>query len=567
MRNLHKVITASAVATFGLALMGTAVHVSADDNKAEPTIVNGKETYNADTVTDKDKVEAHDTQGNPQGEANKNDTNPADDRAQQEFWVNSWDRSSKPIPETITDNALHVDSNSKLEKMNNFVPDMKAVWGNYTHDLDGNNSYNSTNNVNTQAVNFKTKWMLPRGFNIDKSEHGNYQGMIMANNSIYMVESLGTGANQGAIIRFDMNALKKMGLDKTANQQLLVRAFRHFSTYTKAGQKRTLHFVNYLNKSDALSAKVNRTKGRVRTQKRHVTNAHKRIRASLRRYRKVSRQLRHAKRHARKVVLRRHKRVLLRKYRATKKRQSRLIRRYHARIRKINKLLKKQTRQLRKLNKGKQLYRAYYELSKSITATPLINIGHGQTLAYNPKNQHLYLAQDNQLTQVDNNYYNQVTEIDPQSMQPVHQYRFKLMNNNVNMALHTLTFDNDGNAYFGVHAGPKGVKNVYTLYTGNFNESGVSFRPVRQMINWPGSYNQYLTYNRINNRVYMISNDMIISVPADRLRNGNLSNEDVHYLTYNTNREFESLAFDDQGYGYLLTLWKSELLHSNVPMD
>ncbi|UQS87114.1 hypothetical protein MOO44_02835 [Nicoliella spurrieriana] len=205
----------------------------------------------------------------------------------------------------------------------------------------------------------------------------------------------------------------------------------------------------------------------------------------------------------------------------------------------------------------------YSAIAHAAQISPLINIGHGQTLSYNPVTKNLYLAQDETSGDLPASGSNVITELDANTLQPIKQFNFQLMHNNVNYAIHTLTFDNDGNAYFGRKSG----KN-YQIFKGQLNETTgqVNFAPVPQKIKWGGTHNQGLTYNPVNNRLYIVSDDIITSVPADKLSAGTVQPSDVNYISFNTGREFEDLTFDAQGYGYLLMLWKPEILKTTAPI-
>ncbi|MEJ6400114.1 hypothetical protein [Nicoliella lavandulae] len=209
-------------------------------------------------------------------------------------------------------------------------------------------------------------------------------------------------------------------------------------------------------------------------------------------------------------------------------------------------------------------YGKYSAIAHVAQISPLINIGHGQTLSYNYVTKNLYLAQDDSGGDLGTNDYNVVTELDSNSLQPIKQFNFQLWHDNKNYGLHTLTFDSQGNAYFGRKSGSK-----YQIFKGTFDENSgqVSFAPVPQTINWGGKHNQGLTYNPVNNRLYIVSDDIITSVPADKLGAGTVDPSDVHYLAFNSGREFEDITFDSQGYGYLLSLWKPEILKSSNPMN
>lgn len=489
---------------------------------------------------------------------------------QQQFWVHSWDQSKNPIPVTTTSNALTDRNDQLFHLIDSNVPDMTPVWGNYHRVKKTNkpNYINATGASNTDKVNFRTKWFLPIGFNVSPQEHGNYQGAIMANNSIYIVESMGTGANQGAIIRLKMDALQAMGLDDTNHQNLLIQVFNFFNPFTEKGRDNSLKFAKFINDSKKPRKDSDKAEKQIQKVQRNLNHAQKLVNQRLVKYQKVVQKIKQTKHKAAKKALKVQKKNLANRYKAVKKQQASRIKMLTKQLNALNNQYNKHQNAINKVGQNNPLFNQYYQISKSVSVSPLMNIGHGQTLSYNPKNDHIYLAQDDQLGEVDTNFYNQVTELDAQSLRPVHQYRFRMINNRgENLALHTLAFDKAGNAYFGVRSGRNGINNAYTLYTGNFNSKRISFRPVTGLIKWPASFNQYVTYNQINDRIYLVSNDMLVSIPAKEVRNDTIKPQDVHYVTFASGREFESIAFDNKGYGYLLSLWRSELLRSDHPMN
>ncbi|GAA6113821.1 hypothetical protein [Apilactobacillus apinorum] len=488
----------------------------------------------------------------------------------QNFWIHSWDEGKNPIPVTTTDNALTDRNDQLFHTIDSQVPNMTPVWGNYRRvkNTTKPNYIKAIDSVNTSKVNFRTKWFLPTGFNVSPQEHGNYQGAIMANNSIYIVESMGTGANQGAIIRLKMDALQAMGLDDTNHQNLLIQVFNFFNPFTDRGRDNSLKFAKFINDSKKPRQDSNKVEKQLLKVKKSLNKAQKVVNKNLVKYQKVSQKLKNTKKKKDKKVLKAKKKVLFNKYKTVKRQQSGRIKLLTNQLGRLNQQYNKHQSKINKIGQNNPIFNQYYQISKSVSVSPLMNIGHGQTLAYNPSNDHIYLAQDDQLGVVGNDFYNQVTELDAESLKPVHQYRFRMIDNQgKNLALHTLTFDKAGNVYFGVHSGRNGANGVYTLYTGNFTNKKISFRPVTGMIKWPASFNQFVTYNSVNDRIYLVSNDMLISIPAKEVRNDTIKPQDVHYVTFDSGREFESIAFDNKGYGYLLSLWRSELLRSDRPMN
>lgn len=509
------------------------------------------------------------------------------------------------IATTTSDNA-YVDNNTKYYIIDTKLPKMTPTWGNYTHvrNMDVPSNYTSIDSINTGSTTFKTKWFLPEGFHVSPEEHGNYQGGIIANNSIYFVESAGTNTNKGAIVKIGLDALDKLGIDDSTQQNILAKVFNFFNRNSAYGSDHSKSLSDFIINTDVyrkdnsnIQTKIANMKKaiaaanlKVKTNQKAFNNATKQAKKKLAKTIKTNRKTvkklkkKHVKTRAIKKQIvklnKAYKKLNAKKknlsklapksfktYNRVKKAQAKLITKDNKQINALNAKIDHNNHEIDRIGQRNDLFSKYFDLSKLLTISPVTNIGHGQTLSYNPSNNHVYLAQDDKLGVVGDDFYNQVTEMDAENMNPVHVYRFKLNNKGHYYAIHTLTFDNDGNAYFGVRGGPKKMKGTYTLFHGTMNESGIQFTPVKGLVKWPGSFNQGVTYNRNNNRLYLLSNDMIISIPVDEVKNDNIQPQDVHYTTFGTNREFESLSFDSSGYGYLVVLWRSEVLKSTTPID
>ena len=65
-------------------------------------------------------------------------------------------------------------------------------------------------------------------------------------------------------------------------------------------------------------------------------------------------------------------------------------------------------------------------------------------------------------------------------------------------------------------------------------------------------------YNPQSNRLYMVSDSVVISVPVAKL--GKLKPADVHTTIFNCKREFEGIAFDAEGNGHILVNKQVELM-------
>ncbi|MCL0312724.1 hypothetical protein M2S00_06355 [Apilactobacillus sp. TMW 2.2459] len=399
---------------------------------------------------------------------------------------------------------------------------------------------------------FNTTLYLPTGFNVSPKEHGNYQSVVVANDSIYLVESMGTGTNEGDIIRFKLSDLEDLGLFKEGGASLLLQAYDFTNPYNNSSNNMQMLMAlgdvkKAMDSQNGLQTTINNIQTQISAQNTSVNNLNALIK-------KTNKN---------------------KKLKAKDKKKT--VNGYKTQIKNTKKLISSLNQQLATpkqqyqdnedtIDAAKQKYPFLNNLSaiqKAVQISPLINVGHGQTLSWNPKTQHLYLAQDESLNDLTPGQNNNVTELDPNTLEPIRQYHFRLQQGGTSMQLHTLTFDNDGNAYIGRKRGAN-----YVIFKGRLDTNNINFKPVGQMLNWwKGAANQCLSYNAANNRLYVVSNDAIVSVPVDKLGSGVLVNDDVHYTTFNTGREFEGLGFDSSGRGYMLMLWKPELLQTQDPMN
>ena len=177
---------------------------------------------------------------------------------------------------------------------------------------------------------------------------------------------------------------------------------------------------------------------------------------------------------------------------------------------------------------------------------PKFKVGHGQAMALNPVTGELWYIQ--KAKQVKTN----LVRINTTTLKPDKEIRFKLKKS-VKMG-NNLAFDSDGNVYFYTRSnGGWAPKNSIKIYQGQINNTSVSFRLIMQGLRYPpGPIGQSLAYNPATDRLYLVDNGEIISVPVSKL--GELEPEDVQTTVFDhQNREFEGLTFTADGQGYFLT--------------
>ena len=190
------------------------------------------------------------------------------------------------------------------------------------------------------------------------------------------------------------------------------------------------------------------------------------------------------------------------------------------------------------------VYRKYIKVSSKMV------VGHGQTLAYNPKTKKLWFFPNMK-------YKNgKAVRINPDTLKKERVITFKWSKG---QCPSTLTFDSKGNAYCYAKAGGT---NAARILKGTTTNNKIKFRTTRYVINpKPGTRVQGLGYNPKTKRLYLVSDCSIISVPVAKLNK--LKKSDVRATIFGGKREFEDICFDNNGQGYFLTNKPDEIMLVN----
>lgn len=195
-----------------------------------------------------------------------------------------------------------------------------------------------------------------------------------------------------------------------------------------------------------------------------------------------------------------------------------------------------------------RVYKIDIKNKKVIKKGPKFVVGHGQAMAYNPKTKQLWYVQ--KVKSIKTN----IKQISTSSLKVVKTINFR-MSSTVKMG-NNLAFDKKGRVYFYTRShgswGKNDPKNSIKIYQGKIGAKKVSFRLIMQGIKYPpGQIGQSLGYNPKSNRLYLVDDGEIISVPVAKL--GKLKKSDVRTSVFEGKREFEGLSFDNKGNGYFLT--------------
>lgn len=184
--------------------------------------------------------------------------------------------------------------------------------------------------------------------------------------------------------------------------------------------------------------------------------------------------------------------------------------------------------------------------NNQIKEGPIFKGGHGQSMSYNPKNHQLWLIGNKS---GGSEHKTCVEEISQATLKPIRKINFTFGQSVIST---NLAFDRSGNAYtYTITHGGFAPKFSVKLYKGKITDHSVHFHLIMQGIRHSaGMIPQAMSYNPKTNRLYMVSDGEFVSFPANKI--GHLKRRDVHYNKFPDHVEYEGLAFDKSGHGYLL---------------
>lgn len=203
-----------------------------------------------------------------------------------------------------------------------------------------------------------------------------------------------------------------------------------------------------------------------------------------------------------------------------------------------------------------------YIYRKYITRSNELVTGHGQAMAYNPKTRKLWYMPNMKHKKC------RAIMVNPNTMKPEGGVDFKFKSNI--QCPSTLAFDKYGNAYCYARTTKKKKKvpkSVAKIYKGTLSLTNPRFQLVMQGLRWtPGTTPQSLGYNPKSDRLYLVSDRSIVSIPATKIRNASkpsLTPSDVRATRWSFSKEFEGITFDNTGNGYFLTNKPDEVMLVN----
>ncbi|MCL2688053.1 MAG: hypothetical protein FWE58_05910 [Methanobrevibacter sp.] len=193
---------------------------------------------------------------------------------------------------------------------------------------------------------------------------------------------------------------------------------------------------------------------------------------------------------------------------------------------------------------------------KGVKKGPIFNIGHGQTLSYNPKTKSLWMLRDvhPSSTKI------KLMRISMKTLKPISIIKFSLNYNGKKMTSpRTLTFDREGNFYFTRNRDTKSI----LIFKNRIINNKVESTLLANISNRPGTITQVIGINHVTKRFYIVSDGAFYTLALKKLNKGTLTQQDLHYTVLATKRESEGIAFDKQGRTYLLLIRGTEVMKAN----
>lgn len=199
------------------------------------------------------------------------------------------------------------------------------------------------------------------------------------------------------------------------------------------------------------------------------------------------------------------------------------------------------------------------EDTSAVTAGPEIVTGHGQTLSYDPKHNELWYVRETKVLNTT------LVRVNPDTMAVEKEIHFRFGETIVFPP--TFVFDYDGNCWTYTRSTGSNWVSAGTIrfYKGTIQGDTVTFRMINQGLRYPpGTECQAFAYNPQNDRLYVVSNGEILTVPAGKLSRESITASDVQTIRFGGCREFEGLAFSEAGCAYFATNKPSEIMRDNV---
>lgn len=449
---------------------------------------------------------------------------------------------------------------------------------------------------------FTTTLFLPTATRLKLDGSYSVQNLFVVDNYLYATYVSKANDNTGFIARYDYAALKSLGVTESGGLQLLRTTFNkeHWRQYYVAYKK------DLQKTGDTLAS----TKKELAQKKKDLTASNKQLKAEVKKLEKAGKKLRTQKKKlvADQKRLKAEKKKLDAKKSLTDDQQKRLTKvqakldqleediatantkikdnksqitadnktikankkeltSVNKKIKSNNKKIKANDKKIKTVNKrikAKNLTDTEQKIVDAVKLGPTISMGHGQTVSYNAKTKEIWMAMD--LRNSDGTLISNDTitfeRINMDSLKPDKAIKFQLQGWGSSASYWntptTMTFDANGTGYFTRYS-----KGYYGLFTFTIDKNDkIAVEYVQRFKYGPsaGNHIQGMSYNPKKGTVNMVCNGGIMSFPSSKV--GKLQASDFTYELFDTNREFENIVFDNNGYAYLLTTKGPEILVS-----
>ena len=209
------------------------------------------------------------------------------------------------------------------------------------------------------------------------------------------------------------------------------------------------------------------------------------------------------------------------------------------------------------------------EMESCVKIGPAFKMGHGSAFAYNPKDKHLWFVTETNYKSKKKIDVMHMWRVNMKTLKPELKVDFKMAKNKSVTHGNNFTFDKNGHSYFFAYSGSKQgkcPKDAIKIYRGTINlkaKKKVAFKLMMNVICKPIVAKhgvQSAGYDAKSNRIYMVSNSALLSVPVSKLSKSKLKPSDVWMTQFSVNREFEGFDIDKSGTWYLLANKAPEIL-------
>ena len=189
----------------------------------------------------------------------------------------------------------------------------------------------------------------------------------------------------------------------------------------------------------------------------------------------------------------------------------------------------------------------------------MIVTGHGQTLSYNPVTKELWYVRAVNVRSTT------FVQVDPETLDVVKEIHCAFSTKTVTPP--AFLFDIHGNAWMYIRSsGGKYVpRNAVRFYKGKIEDDHVSFTMQMRGLRYPaGTGCQGFGYDPYNDLLYVASDGQMVGVPAGNLDTATAEDVKTVPFTRSPSREFEGIAFSEEGCAFFLTNKRCEIMRDEV---